>query len=136
MLSWKEQMVSLNIIPTQDTPLAQAELMIRFKLAPALSLALTLAITSILAAAQPMFALSNLSQPVPQVTQIAPSGAIATTLHPSLLSQVSGNLASVWMTPEIPHQRALLAQGSGSDPIRDALGCSCAICTGQSQIEV
>ncbi len=136
MLLWKEQMVTLNIIPTQDTPLAQAELMIRFKLAPALSLALTLAITSILAAAQPMFALSNLSQTVTPVTQIAPSGAIATPFHPSLLSQVSGNLASVWMTPEIPHQGALIAQGSGSDPIRDALGCSCAICTGQPQIEV
>lgn len=129
-------MVSLNIIPTQDTPRAPVELMIRFKLAPALSLALTLAITSILAAAQPMFALSNLSQPVPQVTQIAPSGAIATPLNPSLLSQVSGNLASVWNSPEIPHHRALLSQGFGSDPIRDALGCSCAICTGQPQIEV
>ncbi|HEY9837935.1 MAG TPA: hypothetical protein V6D27_13685 [Vampirovibrionales bacterium] len=110
--------------------------MIRFKLAPALSLALTLAITSILAAAQPFLAMANLSQPVAQVTQIAPTGAIATPLHPSALSQVSGNLASVWMSPEIPHQGALIAQGSGSDPIRDALGCSCAICTGQSQIEV
>ncbi|WP_261248134.1 hypothetical protein [Laspinema olomoucense] len=129
-------MASLNIIPTQDTPLAQAELMIRFKLAPALSLALTLAITSILAAAQPFLGMANLSQPVAQVTQIAPSGAIAIPLHPSLLSQVSGNLASVWMSPEIRHQGALIAQGSGSDPIRDALGCSCAICTGQSQIEV
>lgn len=129
-------MVSLNFIPTQDTPLAQAKLMIRFKLAPALCLALTLAITSILAAAQPLFALSNLSQPVAQVTQIAPSGAIATPLNPSLLSQVSGNLASVWMTPAIHHQGTLIAQGSGSDPVRDALGCSCAICTGQSQIEV
>ena len=136
MLSWKEQMVSLNIIPTQDTPRAEVELMIRFKLAPALSLALTLAITSILAAAQPLLALSNLSQPVPQVTQMAPSGAIATPLNPSLLSQVSGNLASVWNSPEIPHHRALLAQGFGSDPIRDALGCSCAACTGQRQIEV
>ncbi|MCT7982527.1 hypothetical protein NG796_04395 [Laspinema sp. A4] len=110
--------------------------MIRFKLAPALSLALTLAITSILAAAQPFLVMANLSQPVAQVTQIAPTKAIATPLHPSLLSQVSGNLASVWMSPEIPHQGALIAQGSGSDPIRDALGCSCAICTGQSQIEV
>ncbi len=136
MLSWKEQMVRLDIIPTQETPLAQAEVMIRFKIAPALGLALTLAIASILAAAQPFFAMSNLSAPVAQVMQIAPSTATATPLHPSLLSQVSGNLASVWMTPEITHRGTLIAQGSESDPIRDALGCSCALCVGQSQIQV
>jgi hypothetical protein len=110
--------------------------MIRFNIAPALSLALTLAITSILAAAQPLLAITNLSEPVAQVMQMAPQGAIATSFHSSLLSQVSGSLASAWTTPEITHHRTFIAQGAGSDPIRDALGCSCALCVGQSQVEV
>lgn len=89
--------------------------MIRFNLSPALSLALTLALASAIAAMQPLLA-------------IASPG-----IH---LSQVRGEIASVWTHPRQPLPGIAIASSQTANPIQDSLGCSCALCTSTQNVTI
>lgn len=102
--------------------------MIKFKISPALGLALIVAIVSLLAVVQSTLAAEKIGTKVANTT--APKAA-QIALNPNLLnlSQVHGDLAYTWINRRTL-TGVLTATSETGNPIQDALGCTCAICTG------
>lgn len=98
-------------------------MMTPLKLSPALKLGLTLAIASILAVAQPFLTASH------RTLTFAPA-MVRTPASVTSLSQVRGTLASAWTDRASDRVALFPAAAQTNNPIQDAIGCTCPICTG------